>query len=136
MELKMVSTPFKGILEALEFIENTKLNICLYLLTNGRQHYITIFQIDNDIYNCNELYLSKKETIFVVLHFHISLIQIYYYNGIQKHVVKINYNDYYPNYVKIQQAWKKYRLRGARIRNDLVIRGLAEYWGHPSRVVF
>ena len=36
----------------------------------------------------------------------------------------------------IQKAWRKYRLRTSRIRNDLVIHGLAEYWGHPSRMTF
>ena len=131
----MVNTTFQGIKDAFETIENTKLTICLYVLTNGRNHYITIFQIDNDIYSCNETRLSKKETMFVVLHFHISLIQIYYYNGIQKRMVKINYNDCHSHYVKIQQAWKKYRIRTARIRNDLIIHGLAEYWFHPSRVI-
>ena len=36
----------------------------------------------------------------------------------------------------IQKVWRKYRLRTSRIRNDLVIHGLAEYWGHPSRMTF
>jgi hypothetical protein len=36
----------------------------------------------------------------------------------------------------IQQAWRKYRLRTSRVRNDLVIHGLAIYWGHPSRLTF
>jgi hypothetical protein len=36
----------------------------------------------------------------------------------------------------IQDKWRKYRLRTARDRNDLVIRGLAEYFGHPSRQNF
>lgn len=36
----------------------------------------------------------------------------------------------------VQRAWRKYRLRTSRIRNDLVIHGLAEYWGHPSRLTF
>jgi hypothetical protein len=36
----------------------------------------------------------------------------------------------------IQKAWRKYRLRTSRLRNDLAIHGLAEYWGHPSRITF
>jgi hypothetical protein len=32
---------------------------------------------------------------------------------------------------KIQGAWRRHRLRTTRDRNDLVIRGLAEYFGHP-----
>lgn len=130
----MVNTPFQGIKDAFETIENTNLKICLYILINGRKHYITIFQFGND-YNCNGTYLSKKEAMILVLHFHISLIQIHHFIGIEKHVVKINYNDSHPRWVKIQQAWKKYRIRTARIRNDLVIHGLAQYWFHPSRVI-
>ena len=37
---------------------------------------------------------------------------------------------------KIQKAWRKYRLRTSRIRNDLVLHGLAEYFYHPSRIEF
>ena len=130
-----VMSPFSAITNAIEIINDTKFRICLYCVTNGRNHYITIFYLGNGFYNCNETYLSKKELIIVVLHFHISLIQIYYYIGIEKQVVQINYNDEYSSIVKIQQAWKKYRIRTARIRNDLVIHGLAEYWGSPSRVI-
>ena len=36
--------------------------------------------------------------------------------------------------IVIQNAWRKYRLRTSRIRNDLIIHGLAKYWGHPIRV--
>ena len=36
----------------------------------------------------------------------------------------------------IQREYRKYLLRTARIRNDLVIRGLTELWFHPSRVSF
>jgi hypothetical protein len=31
----------------------------------------------------------------------------------------------------IQRAWRRHRLRTTRDKNDLVIRGLAEYFGHP-----
>ena len=37
---------------------------------------------------------------------------------------------------KIRSSWNRHRLRGARIRNDLVIHGLVEYWFHPSRLSF
>ena len=32
---------------------------------------------------------------------------------------------------RIQGAWRRYRLRTTRDRNDLALRGLAEYFGHP-----
>ncbi len=31
----------------------------------------------------------------------------------------------------IQRAWRRHRLHTTRDKNDLVIRGLAEYFGHP-----
>jgi hypothetical protein len=36
--------------------------------------------------------------------------------------------------VIIQRAWRKWFLKNVRLRNDLVIHGLAMYWGHPTRV--
>ena len=33
--------------------------------------------------------------------------------------------------VILQTSWRKYRLRTTRDRNDLTLRGLAEYFGHP-----
>jgi len=54
----------------------------------------------------------------------------------QKYIDTIGYH-YKNDYANIiQKAWKKYRIKTARIRNDLVIRGLSEYWYHPSRMSF
>jgi len=36
----------------------------------------------------------------------------------------------------IQKAWRLHRLRTTRERNDLVLRGLSEYFWHPSRIDF
>ena len=36
----------------------------------------------------------------------------------------------------IQREYRRYRIKTARIRNDLVIRGLTEYFYHPSRLTF
>jgi hypothetical protein len=36
----------------------------------------------------------------------------------------------------IQRAWRKYFLKKVKVKNDLVIHGLAEYFGHPSRLSF
>ena len=46
------------------------------------------------------------------------------------------YNDKKLAALKILKYYRKYRLRTSRIRNDLVIHGLAEYFGHPSRITF
>ena len=45
-----------------------------------------------------------------------------------------NYKNSYAS--KIQRRWRKYRLKTARVRNDLVLHGLAEYFFHPSRISF
>ena len=47
-----------------------------------------------------------------------------------------NYIDKDISASVIQQAWRRYHLRTSRVRNDLVIHGLAIYWGHPSRLTF
>ena len=45
--------------------------------------------------------------------------------------------DYKQHFAKIiQRYYRKYRLKKARLRNDLVIRGLMEYFYHPSRLTF
>jgi len=37
---------------------------------------------------------------------------------------------------KIQRRWRRHRLQIQRDKNDAVIHGLAQYFGHPSRQVF
>ena len=36
----------------------------------------------------------------------------------------------------IQRAWRKYFLKKIKVRNDLIVHGLAMYFGHPSRICF
>ena len=36
----------------------------------------------------------------------------------------------------IQRGYRRYRIRTARIRNDLVIHGLTELWFHPLKLTF
>jgi hypothetical protein len=38
--------------------------------------------------------------------------------------------------VIIQRAWRKYFLRKVKLFNDSIVHGLAEYFGHPSRITF
>jgi transketolase N-terminal domain/subunit len=54
--------------------------------------------------------------------------------GRTKEILNINYKKVFA--IKIQKAWRKYIIHGARIRNDLVLHGLAEYFYHPSRISF
>ena len=65
----------------------------------------------------------------------IIILNIYGSIGIN-YVDKVGYHYKYIAATKIQKAWNRYRIRTARIRNDLVIHGLAEYFFHPSRVSF
>ena len=43
---------------------------------------------------------------------------------------------YFKGAVVILRCYRKYKLRTAKIKNDLVIRGLSERWFHPSRLTF
>jgi len=39
-------------------------------------------------------------------------------------------------YETIAKYWRSWKRKNIRIQNDLVLRGLAEYFGHPSRQDF
>jgi len=83
---------------------------------------------ENGVYcircNIGKFILDKHYTLDFFLHQTVIIIK----NG--DHV-------YYNSFAnKIQQAWKKYRIKTARIRNDLVIHGLMERWFHKSKINF
>ena len=83
--------------------------IPFYCYTN----YVIHFFITHGIYDI-QFYNHKKYLCFVVKH----------------------YSSKDLAAIKILRYYRKYRLRTSRLRNDLVIHGLAEYWGHPSRMSF
>jgi len=96
--------------------------------------------------SCNDYYCIKctksilfysnlEEVIRTLFESVIDSIEIYGSIGI-RYINKtlFNYKNAFAS--KIQRIWRKYLLRNARIRNDLVLHGLAEYFFHPSRISF
>jgi hypothetical protein len=133
---------FKALNSAFEIIKQTDLKIYIYCEILC---YCIFYK--NKCYSCNETIFNKNELINFLLKFQIQLIYIINNKSVAIHYHILNnaffnynniiyYNYFTPRVLIIQQAWKKYRLRNARIRNDLVIHGLAEYFYHPSRMVF
>ena len=93
-------------------------------------HYYQLYYlIDHIIDNKQELIkflFNKQELIKFLFKKNVNLI-------------KINKKNFYLNIIAIiiiQRGYRMYRIKTARIRNDLVIRGLSELWFHPSRLTF
>ena len=129
--------PFRVISDAIDIINNGDIRLVIITKTNNIQiladklndnsYFIDDDFISNPLNKQNLMkYLLKESDIFSVDIY--GSIGIYY----------INETWYYTNTQAntIQKAWKQYRIRTARTRNDLVIHGLAEYWGCPSRISF
>ena len=79
--------------------------------------------------------LHETEVLRILLEPIIDSIEIYGSVGI-RYINKMIFNYQNAFAQKIQKRWRKYRIQTARIRNDLVLHGLAEYFYHPSRVNF
>ena len=79
--------------------------------------------------------LPKNTVMELLLGSVIDSIEIYGSVGI-RYINKTVYNYQNAFAQTIQRSWRKYRIRTARYRNDLVLHGLAEYFFHPSRVKF
>lgn len=81
------------------------------------------------------LEIPFERVMMILLSSFIDSIEIYGSIG-TRYINKTIYN-YKNNFAQtIQVAWRKNRLRTARIRNDLILHGLAEWWYHPSRITF
>jgi hypothetical protein len=79
--------------------------------------------------------LSLNELIAFLLTLKIKSIEIYGSSGtIYINRTLYDYKEYFAEI--IQKAYRRYRLKTARLRNDLVIHGLMEYFYHPSRMFF
>ena len=119
-----MDTPFTALVKAVNIIEKYKfvsLNVnSLIYITHDK--YYNIFNISNLVFNKNEL-------LVYLLNFDIQTIFIYKYSYKRIFI-------YYKGIDIIQKMYRKYKIRTAKIRNDLVIRGLTERWFHPSRISF
>ena len=117
---------FKTILEALRSIDDER--FCVHM---GKSGMYQVYLDDGIWFMCNMTrmsYLGSKETMCrFLLNQNVRLI-------FQEDVVLWSIMDIKATFV--QDTWRKYRIRTSRVRNDLALRGLAEYFGHPSRQDF
>ena len=101
--------------------------------------YTISFVNDHFLLKCKKSFFQYELPIEIamrlLLGWGINEIEIYGSVGI-KYINKILYHYKSVFAETIQKFYRKYRLRTARIRNDLVLHGLAEWWYHPSRVNF
>ena len=141
----MIPTSFTYINRALKLIKFNKTSELSISTTFGTYLYISYFSdeteqfFDNCFYqlkttNDNYLY-SKKDLIKLLLKYELICIEVYGYID-KKYIDEIIYFFQYKYANIIQSGYRKYKIRTARIRNDLVIRGLTEHWFHPSKINF
>jgi hypothetical protein len=132
MVIKNLFSSLKSVLQIIK--KYPTIEICV---TTIDQSYTISYYENFDHYDVKYNYnsLTINHVMKLLLKKNIHLIEIYGSIGI-KYVNKILYNYKKVFAIKIQKAWRKYIIHGARIRNDLVLHGLAEYFYHPSRISF
>ena len=122
-----------------EAIDNLNKNINLNITIDAKKElivrfdegsFITFIYYNEEYIHYNCIYFDNKKDLMLYL-FKFDLTTIQLYGNIKK---TYHYKNIPAN--KIINAWKRYRIRTARFRNDLVLQGLAEYFFHPSRVSF
>ena len=116
-------SPFSALNKAL----NVKNELCVIVQICNLKfiiRYDSYYNLYAMHYNSSKNLLNKNELMIVLLTLNIMSITI------GKKLIYLKCVNV------ILRCYRKYKLRTARIRNDLVIRGLAERWYHPSRLTF
>jgi len=125
-------TLYKCLSDSIDFITNNLGPHFLGIL-NTKDFY-HIFCIDNNYYKIkwydNFIYFNNKNDLMRYVLSITNIITIVKFNYDKKHII------YYDRSKIILRCYRKYKLRTARIKNDLVIRGLTEYFFHPSKLSF
>ena len=108
-------------------------NIIFHIYENNKQIYLACYENNKLIISRNgKGYISTTFNFYLFLK-KLNAVSIKKCNDIEY----IIYCEYFISKVSIiQRYWKRYRIRTAKIRNDLVLHGLAEYFYHPSRISF
>ena len=124
-------TLYKSLSDSIDFITNNPGPHFLGIL-NTKDFY-HIFCIDNYYkikWYDNFIYFNNKNDLMRYVLNITRIITIVKFNYDKKHII------YYDRSKIILRCYRKYKLRTAKIKNDLVIRGLTERWFHPSRLTF
>jgi len=116
-------SPFSALNKALNVKNELSVivQICNLKFTIRYDSYYNLYAMH---YNSSKNLLNKNELMLVLLTLNIMCIYV------GKKLI------YFKCIDVILRSYRKYKLRTARIRNDLVIRGLTELWYHPSRFTF
>ena len=121
-----MDTPFTALVKAVNIIEKYKflsLNVnSLIYIRHDKYYNIFNLSLSNAVFN-------KNEILVYLLNFDIQTIFIYKYSCKRIFI-------YYKGIDIIQRMYRKYRIRTAKIRNELVLSGLAARWYHPSNMTF
>ena len=129
--------PYSALKHGIKLIK--KYPILELCVTTLDEIYTVCFVRDNFLLKCKKSFFQYElpiETVMrLLLEWGINEIEIYGSVRIV-YLNKILYNHKAVFVEKIIKAYRRYRLKTARIRNDLVLHGLAEYWYHPSKLSF
>ena len=131
---------FSALKHSLEIIKKYP-SMELYIMCIDEMYTISYHKnfVDETFYiKCTKFILHTltiNKVMQLLLENIIDSIEIYGSIGI-RYVNRTIYNYKNKFAQTIQIAWRKHRLRTARIRNDLVLHGLAEWWYHPSKITF
>ena len=101
--------------------------------------YTISFVNDHFLLKCKKSFFQYQLPIEIAMRLLLGwgINEIEIYGSVRiRYLNKILYNYKSVFVEKIIKAYRKYRLKIARIRNDLVLHGLAEYWYHPSKLSF
>jgi len=108
-------------------------NVIFHIYENDRQIYLACYENNKLIVSRNGKGYNSTIYNFYIFLKKLNAVSIKKVN----HIEYIIYCEYFISKVSIiQRYWKRYRIKTARIRNDLVLHGLAEYFYHPSRILF
>ena len=124
-------TLYKSLSDSIDFITNNQGPHFLGISSN--QNFYHIFCIDNYYkikWYDNFIYFNNKNDLMRYVLNITRIITIVKFNYDKKPII------YYDRSKIILRCYRKYKLRTAKIKNDLVIRGLTERWFHPSRLTF
>ena len=132
-------TTFSAITKAVEFITGNEPYLEFIIYSQKQFIKINYYRRMNayQLFQYKQTYIfSKKALIRYLLLQRIENIKMYNKMHRKNYFDEYIYNSKLIYIIKIQKGYRKYRLRTARIRNDLVIRGLSELWYHPSKLSF
>jgi hypothetical protein len=113
----------------------------LSIIYSGKQSiylptYVYLIKKNNEFFVSNSMNFLRFLTFQELSDWFINYFKDKNFTIIQEGPCKTLYNSD-DGYIKIvQKIYRKYRIKTAFVRNQLIMKGLAEYWYHPSKLSF